>query len=131
MTTQPFPTNATATVVNQGIDGVFGIAVKAAEASLIAADPPLFGNPIVEKIDNEVFNLVANAIYKQFAMWVTFEIIDFEEGSELTDEQKALIALKAAQNSGDPLALAQALSNFDKTTAALTHMDGAAAPGSL
>lgn len=120
----PFPVNPVATVVNQAIDGVFGVAVKAAEASLVATDPVVFGNPILEKIDNEVIQLVANAIYKQLAQWVSFEIIDFEDASELSDEQKALIALKAAQKSGDPHALIQALAAFDKAAEALTHIDG-------
>lgn len=126
----PFPTNSTATVVNRGIDGVFGVAVKAAEAAIVA-EVPVLGNPVLEKIDNAIIEFVANKIYQQFALFVTFEIIDFQVGGEITDQKKALIALKAAQKSGDANALAKALSDFDKATVALTHMDGAANPGSL
>lgn len=131
MVDQPFPTNQTATVVNSVVDGVFGIAVKTVEASLVAANPALFGNPILEKIDNEVIELVANALYQQFAEWVTFEVIDFQVSGEVSDEKKALIALKAAQKSGDPNAIAQALAAFQKAVVGLTVFDGAAQPGSL
>lgn len=124
----PFPTNTTATVVNQGIDGVFGVAVKAAEAALIAADPAIFGIPLLEKIDNEVIELVANAIYKQFALWVTFEVIDFQVSGEVTDEKKALVALKLAQKKGDTSEISKALSDFQKAVVGVTHIDGSAHP---
>ena len=121
--TQPFPTNPTTVVVNQAIDGVFGIAVKAAEVALVTADPAVFGIPVIQDIDDEVIQLVANAIYKQFAQWVSFEIIDFDDAAEVSAEQKALVALKAAQKSG--VNLAQALANFDQAVEATTHIDGA------
>lgn len=123
--TAPFPTNPTTLVVNQTIDGVFGVAVGAAQAALIAADPAVFGFPIIAFLDDQVIQLVANEIYKQFAQWVSFEIIDFDDAAQVTDQQKALAALKAAQTSGDPNALAQALTNFDQAAQALTHIDGA------
>jgi hypothetical protein len=123
--TQPFPTNPVTTTVNQAIDGVFGVAVKAAETSLIALNPAIFGNPILETIDDKIIELVANAIYQQFALWVSFEIIDFTDAHQVSSEQKALIALKAAQASGDKNALIQALADFDKSVEALTHFNGA------
>lgn len=130
MTSNPFPTNQTATVVNKGIDGVFGVAVKAAEIAIVA-EVPVLGNPILEKIDNAIIEYVANKIYQQFAEWVTFEIIDFEVGGEVTDQKKALIAMKAAQKEGNQNALIQALAAFDAATVKLTVIDGAANPGSL
>lgn len=123
-TNPPLPTSPTTQVVNTVIDTVWQAAVTAAEAALIAAVPEM-GVPVVKQVSQEVIQLVANAIYKQFALFVSFEIIDFSDAIELNDQQKALVALKAAQKSGDPLALAQALSNFDQSVAALTHMDGA------
>lgn len=125
---QPFPTDTTTTVVNSAIDGVFGVAVKAVQSGLIALDPPVFGNPVLETIDDEVIQLVANEIYKQFALWVDFDIIDFKVGGEVTDEKKALIALKAAQKAGDKNAEAQALSDFQKSVVGVTHIDGSANP---
>ena len=123
-TNPPLPTNPTTQVVNTVIDTVWQAAVTAAEAALIAAVPEM-GVPVVKQVSQEVIQLVAQAIYKQFALWVSFEIIDFQDSAELTSEQKALVALKSAQKSGDPLALAQALSNFDQSVAALTRIDGA------
>lgn len=131
MTDQSFPIDPTITVVNSVIDGVFSVAVKATQAALVASDPAIFGLPVIEPIDNELIQLIANALYKQFAGWVSFEILDFKDSAELTDEQKALAALKAAQSQGDPSALTQALTNFDQAVAKLTRFDGAASPPSL
>ncbi len=127
MSNSPFPINQTTVVVNQAIDGVFGVAVKAAEASLIAANPAIFGNPILETIDNKVIEIIANAIYKSFAQWVSFEIIDFTDASEVNAEQRALIALKAAQAGSDPNVLNEALKSFDRAVEANTHLDGSGA----
>jgi hypothetical protein len=124
MTDTPFPTNQTATVVNQGIDGVFNVAVKAAEIAIVA-EVPFLGNPILETIDNAIIEYIANKIYIQFAQWITFEIIDFQVGGEVSGAKTALIALKAAQKSGDKNAIIQALAAFDKATVKLTHFDGA------
>lgn len=121
--TNPFPTNPTTTIVNQVIDTVWEAAVKAAEAALIAAVPEMDA-PVIEQVSQEVIQLVANALYKQFALLVSFEIIDFQDAGELNAQQKALIALKAAQKLGDTNVLAQALKNFDDATEALTHLDG-------
>lgn len=129
-TDKPLPINSAATVVNHGIDGVFGVAVKAAEAAIVAEVPAL-ANPILQKIDNAIIEYIANKIYQQFALFVTFEIIDFQVGGEVTDQKKALIALKAAQKAGDLNALAKALSDFDKATVKLTVIDGVAHPGNL
>ena len=130
MTSSPFPTNSTATVVNKGIDGVFKVATQMAEAALIA-EFPVLANPILEKIDDTVIELVANKIYQQFALFVTFEIIDVQVGGEVSDEKKALIALKAAQKLGDKNAESQALSDFQKACVHLTVIDGAAQPGNM
>jgi hypothetical protein len=130
-TSQPFPTDSTTIVVNTVIDGVFKTAVAAAQAALVAADPAIFGLPVLKQVDDEVIHLIGNLIYQQFAQWVSFEILDFKDSSQLSDEQKALVALKQAQQGSDPHALQTALSQFDQAVEKLTHLDGAAHPGSL
>jgi cellulose synthase/poly-beta-1,6-N-acetylglucosamine synthase-like glycosyltransferase len=129
-TTQPFPTNSTATVVNQGIDGVFTVAVKLAETAIYTY-APFLNIPVVNTLINLIVEKVGNLIYQHFALFVTFEIIDFQVSGEVNDVQKALIVLKAAQNQGDANALNAALKDFDQAAAALTHIDGSANPGSL
>ena len=98
------PTNQTATVVNEAIDGIFKIAVNLGEASAIAAIDaavPALAAPIISTLTNdvidEVFYLAANAIYQQFARFVAFEVIDIQTGIEASNEQAALAALKKAQ----------------------------------
>lgn len=130
MTSEPFPVNRPATVVDRGIDGVFKVAVQMAEAAIVA-EVPVLANPILEKIDNAVIEYVANKIYQQFALFVTFEVIDFETGAEVSDEKKALIALKLAQKAGKTDEITKALEDFQKACVNLTHIDGAAHPGNL
>ena len=120
-TNPPLPTNPTTQVVNTVIDTVWQAAVTAAEAALIAAVPEM-GVPVVKQVSQEVIQLVAQAIYKQFALWVSFEIIDFQDSAELTSEQKALVALKAAQKSG--VGLSAALAAFNAAVESLTHING-------
>lgn len=101
-----------------------------AEAAIIA-EVPVLANPILEKIDNAIIEYVANKIYQQFALFVTFEIIDFQTGAEVSADKKALVALKLAQSKGDQNAILQALAEFQKACVSLTHIDGAAPPGSM
>lgn len=124
---EPFPTNPTASVVNQAIDGVFNVAAKMADAAIFTA-APFLADPVLSELTEEAVQLIANAVYKQFATFVTFEIIDFQSGVEASDQQKALTALKVAQKSGDQNAIQTALTAFAKSCESLTHLDGASQP---
>lgn len=131
MQNAPFPSNPTTTVVNEVIDEIFKGAVKMAQVDLAASDPPITANPIIEFIDDQIIEWIANKIYQQFALMVSFEIIDYQVSGEISDSKKALIALKAAQAKGDKDEIAKALADFQKATVALTTFNGAAIPGHL
>jgi hypothetical protein len=128
----PVPTNQTASVVNTAIDGVFQVGVTLAETSLKTAVPVL-GWPVIGTVVNWVIQLIANQIYQYFALFVTFEIISVQTDLQVNDSQKALAALKAAQNAipPNPQAIATALLNFQNATKTLTNFTGSANPGQL
>lgn len=128
---QPFPTNPAAPVVDGALDGIFGIAIKMAENAIFASAPPWTSNPLSKFIIDQVIQFIANKVYRQFALMVSFQIIDYQIGAEVTDQKKALAALKAAQEKGSPDEIERALAAFQKTTVALTRFDGAAPPGHL
>lgn len=130
MSTQPIPTNPTATVVNTVIDGVFTASVSAAETAIKTAVPWL-GWPIIGTIVNFIVNSIANKIYQYFSLCVTFAIIDVQVSGQVSDFNLALSNLKKAQASGDKNAIAKALSEFKTASESLTHWDGGANPGSL
>ena len=138
MTSQAFPTNTTAAVVNTAIDGVFGVAVKAAQTALITAldsAEPIFAAPVLSTITeaaiDELVQFLGNEIYKNFALWVTFAIIDLQVRGEQSNVATALAALKTAQASGDESAIQAALTKFGTAVQALTHIDGSSIPPSL
>lgn len=126
----PVPVNSTATTVNKAIDGVFTVGVGLAETA-IKAEVPFLALPIISTIFDWLLKMIANKIYQYFALFVTFEIIDVQVSGQVSDSQKALAALKAAQAKGDPVEIAKALKDFNDATDHLTHWDGGANPGSL
>jgi hypothetical protein len=130
MPTEPIPTNQTATVVNKVIDGIFNTAVTLGENALYA-EAPWLKLPIINQIFTFIVKSLVGKIYAYFALGVTFAIIDVQASSEVSDYQKALAALKAAQASGDLNALNDALSKFNAAASAVTHWDGGANPGSM
>lgn len=130
MATSPFPINTGATVVNSVIDGVFKVCVVGAETAIFA-EVPVLADPILDDITDGLVEYIANKIYQEFAQFATFEVIDFQKSGDLSDDKKALVALKAAQQAGDQGGINSALLAFAKARAALTVTGGAAPPGHL
>ncbi len=124
----PFPIDPTTVVVNKALDGLVGILVKAIEADVAALAPPFTANPVVMVIDNEIIQLIANALYKKFALVVDFAIIDYKVDGQEKDFKAALAALKLAQGKGDQNAIQLALTELGKNVGALTVLNGAAKP---
>lgn len=126
--TDPFPVDPTTTVVNKALDGLVGVLVKAIEADVAALAPPFTSNPIAMTIDDEIIQLIANALYKKFALVVDFVIIDYKVDGQEKDFKAALAALKLAQGKGDQNAIQLALTELGKNVGALTVLNGAAQP---
>jgi len=98
------------------------------ENMLIALDPPILGNPIVQLVDDEIIKLVARALYMQLAMLFSFKIIAYQEGVHNEAYKTFLIALEAAQKKGDKNEIAKALIDFQKACGGLTTFVGAGTP---
>ncbi len=126
----PVPVNTTAATVNTAIDGVFSVGVVLAETSLKTA-VPFLGWPIIGTVVNWAIELISNKVYQYFSLFVTFEIISIQTSAQVSESQKALAALKAAQKKGDQNEISVALKNFKTATTSLTHWNGSANPGSL
>ena len=126
----PVPTNETTTVVNTGIDGVFSASVTAAEAALHVA-LPWTNWPVIGPVINFLIGQISSKIYQYLSLCVSFTIIDAQSSGEVSDFNKALAALKAAQASGDSNAIQTALTNFQSAVSSLTVWDGANRPSSL
>lgn len=124
----PTTTNKTATFADQVLHAtIFDVAVKAAEATLEASVPAL-KLPILEQLEEGVFDLIADAIYQKLALSVTFIIIDAQTSAEAAAANSAADALKTALNGDDANAINQATINFEKSFGSLVHLDGSATP---
>ncbi len=127
METAPFPTNQTASTVDKAIDGVFGVATSLGKNALFVA-VPWTNWPILRNIVGYLIDKFSDLVYKNFALFVTFKIIEIQVGGQVSDSNAALAELKRAQISGDAHAIELALERFANATAALTHLDGSATP---
>ncbi len=96
---------------------IYEPAVKIGEGALAAA-APILANPILEGIDNEVINLVADAIFQRIKLLVdvtSIKLIDAKAESKFTSESEALAIMATEQgveSDAYKAARAQALKDF-------------------
>lgn len=128
MADSPTTTNPTATLANDVLHAlIFDVAVKAAEAEIIAA-APIMAAPILKQIDEAVLNFVAGKIYEKLALGATFVIIDAQTSQEAAAANVAAARLKAALATGDDAQITQAKGDFTDAFSKLVHYDGSARP---
>lgn len=124
----PTTTNHAATVANQVLHAmIFDVAVKAAEAELIAM-APILGAPIIKQLDECLLNIIADKIYTALAQGVTFAIIDAQTSAEAAAANTARDHLITALQGNDPHAVETATTNFETAFGRLIHYDGSANP---
>lgn len=121
--TNPVPTNKTVNVVNSAIDSVFNSSLQIAQTALVN-EVPFLKLPVINQIFGWLFQLIGNTIYQYLSLSVTFAIIDIQVCEETSSYNKALSALKTAQNSGNQDEINSAIIAFQAATSSLTHWDG-------
>ena len=121
---QPLPTTDTAASLGRKTVGdLFSAATSAAETAFIVAYPPL-GFPGFKQIWEFIFESITSKISFYFGLETGYIIIDVQEYFALKSAATAMAALKAAQASGDPNAIAQANQDVDNAVAPVLHYIG-------
>jgi hypothetical protein len=121
----PAPVNQTAGIVNKVIVGAETGLVDLAESMAIAADPWL-GLPGIKQIWEALFQYFANLFTRASQTGATFLIIDSQVSSEQRTLSTALIALQAAELSGDATRIQKAIQNYANANSAEIRDDGSA-----
>lgn len=124
----PATTNQAATIANKVLHAlIFDVAVKAAEAELIAAFP-ILGAPVIHQLEESLLNIVADKIYVALAQGATFAIIDAQTSLEAAAANRAKDQMVAALQGNDIHAIDIATTNFEQAFERLIHFDGSAHP---
>ena len=121
----PTATNTTATDINTIVKVAGGTIVSVAE-TMIIADVPFLGFPVVKQLWEIVFEWIASYFIKAAENGATFTVIDLQVSSEESGISNALAALVAAEKSGDPNAIKTAIQNYANAQSSLVHSDGSA-----
>ena len=119
----PSTTNTTATNANTGIK-ITGGAIVAVVESMILADFPALGLPILKHLWEGLFTWVAGYFIKAAEHGATFMIIDHQVSGEQSALSSALKNLIAAQTQGNPDAIKKAIQDYANAHSALVHSDG-------
>lgn len=117
------PVNIPVEIVDIINDIIKGASLTEAYALLVGAIPFL-GWPIIGIFTTWIIGWIGAKIFAAIEKFASFTVIDMETISENTNYQNAVAALKAAQVSNDPQAVATALKNAKETLGKLIHMDG-------
>jgi hypothetical protein len=125
MAQNPSTTNSSAEVVDSAISDALNAAQSVAETAIIA-DFPFLGLPVVKTLFEIIFSYIVGKLTNALQTAGTFAVID----TQVASEEKALAvntaAIRAAEATGDPNAIAQARANEDAAAANLLHDDGSA-----
>lgn len=123
LTPDPMPTNLAVQLGDSLVSKAVDTGITAGE-TLLFSDFPILAFPGIKQLVELAIDFISHYIVKGLSQVMTFTIIDVQVGAEETVYSKALAALKAAQASGDPNAIANALSVFQKAAESLGTTDG-------
>ncbi len=126
MTDQPTTINKTANAVDSAIQsaetGIIGVV-----ETMIIADVPALGFPIIKQLWEALFNWIAGYFTKAAMDGATFLVIDHQVDKEQSALSKALAALTAAQKTGNADEIKKAIQAYADCHSSLVHSDGSSA----
>lgn len=108
--------------VDKVIDALFTGGDIAAEAA-ITAEVPIFANPILQSMLDEVIGVISNAVERNLIESVNALVFDIQTNNENSAVVQAAQALKNAQTAGDQNAIAASTQTLISSLGALVHSD--------
>lgn len=138
MSNQPTTTNSTATTVN----GAISTAVQDGEkvvCNLIVADIAVWTGPMapiaafaVDAFIKPFVSPVVSYIGKKFSIYLqtlgTFTVVDVQVEKEKSNMSAELVALQAAEKTGNTDAIKKAIQDYANAQSAIVNDDGSAVP---
>jgi len=88
---------------------VISIALKA-----LKVDLPFFGLPIISQLTDFIFHFVGKTLFFHLAQYLTFQVIEWQENSNLQSIQKSMSELNKAYESGDKQSIEKSKKKFEK-----------------
>ncbi|HEY5259462.1 MAG TPA: hypothetical protein VIJ46_02360 [Rhabdochlamydiaceae bacterium] len=119
----PTTENQLADEINTAIDNLSNLGISVVEGMMIA-DQPWLGFPGIKQAWELLFGWVAGYFIRAAQNGVTFAVIDAQVGHEESNMSTALANLVAAEKTGDPDAIHQAILDYASAQSALTRDDG-------
>ena len=119
------PTNQTAQAVDNAIQSGASSIVSLTE-SMIIADVPFLGAPIIKQIWEALFGWIAGYFEKAAATGATFAVIDLQVDTEVSSVSVALQNLIAAEKTNNPVLIQRAVAAYAKANSNLINSDGSA-----
>lgn len=123
MANAPSTENKTAAKIDQTVGVLANAGVKAVE-SMIIANLPWLGFPIIKQLWEIPFGWVASYFVKASENGITFAVVDLQVGQEESNLSKELMALILAEKTGDTVAIQKAMKDYADAQSALVHSDG-------
>lgn len=123
----PTVDNTTANYVNSIIARGNSLGAKVV-ISLATAKLPFLGWPVIRTLFAFLVGWLSGFMSKAEQEGATFVIIDAQISTEESALARAVVALAAAQKSGDKNAIQKAVKAYADAHSALVHYDGAAPP---
>lgn len=123
----PTTVNPGATAADDLIKQLEDLLVPGLNAALAAALPVLEA-PIISLITGVVEKYIEDHLTQFLELGATFMVIDAQVAEEESNMEPAEAALDAAEKSGDPNAIKEAMQEFADDQSHLVHDDGSARP---
>lgn len=121
--TPPTTDNKTANLADRIIKSLSNAGVATVE-TMIIADVPFLGWPVIKPLWEIPFGWVASYFTKAAENGATFAVIDLQVDHEESNLSAALKALIEAEKSGDAEAIKKAIQAYANAQSALVHSDG-------
>jgi hypothetical protein len=125
--TDPTTSNKDAVTADEILSVLKNSGVAAVE-TLIVADVPILGVPVIKQLWELFFSWIATYFIKVAQTGTTFAIIDVQVATETMGISAALAQVVAAEKTGDAAQIQAAIQNYANAQSMLTHDDGSAAP---
>ena len=121
---QTFPENPAVQEGDSVVSQLVNVGIQSG-ATLLFTTYPVLALPGLKQLVQLSISFFSGYIVKGLQTVVAFTVIDVQVGAEKTAFNDALIALKAAQLKGDPVAIQVALKTLQLAAANLANVTGA------